>query len=115
MQRSTQKVLLEEGDGVEGLVLSAGGHVPIECQFRQGSFELLIAGHGGRRALLYPDIAPQPMAAGFHGSERLVLSADDLSRPLYGLICMHNRLIISCLCPRMLEFQSTNQPSHNQS
>lgn len=115
MQRITQNVPLEEGDGVEGSVLSAGGHVSFEHQFRRESFELLAVGHGGRLGLICPDIAPQPMEVGFHGGERLVLAADGLSRPLYSLNCMHNRLIMSCLCSRLLAFQETNQPSHGQS
>ena len=105
MQRISRNVLLEEGYGVEGSVLSAGGHVSVEHQFRRESFELLAVGHGGRHALLCPDIAPQPMEVGFHGGERLVLSADDLSLPLYGLNCMDNRLIMSCLYSRLLAIQ----------
>ena len=45
------------------------------------------------------------MEVGFHGGERLVLSADDLSLPLYGLNCMDNRLIMSCLYSRLLAIQ----------
>ena len=70
MQRITQNVPLEEGDGVEGSVLSAGGHVSVEHQFRRESFELLAVGHGGRHALLCPDIAPQPMEVGLPRARR---------------------------------------------
>ena len=115
MQRGTRNILVEEGDGVEGLVLSAGGQICFEGQFRQESFELLLAGQGERHALQYPDIAPQPMNVGFLGDQRLVLSADDLSHPLNGRICMHKSLIISCLCSRLPAFQYANQPSPNQS
>jgi hypothetical protein len=77
MQRRTKGDLFEDGDRIEGLILSAGGHVPIEGHFRRQAFEHLIARNGGRRGLLSPDIAPQPMDLGFHDDERLTLSADD--------------------------------------
>ena len=104
MQRSTQNVLLEESNGVEGLVLRAGGHVSSVGKFRQESFHLLIAGHGGRLALPCPDSAPQRMNVGFLGGERFVLSVHDLSRPLHGLICMHKRL--SARVPVCLHFNT---------
>ena len=78
VQRSAKNVLVEEGDGVEGLVLGAGGHAASQGQLGQESFELLLAGQGGRYTLQGADVAPRPMNIGFLGRQRHVLAAYDL-------------------------------------
>ncbi len=70
MQRSAQNVLVEEADGVERLVLSAGGHAASKGRSGQKSFELLLAGQGGWYALHGADVAPQPIDIGFLGGQR---------------------------------------------
>ena len=114
MQRSAQNLLVEEGDGVERLVLRAGGDVSCEGQLGQKSFEFLLAGQGGRCALEGADVAPQPVNVGLPGRQGLVLAAYDFPHFPDRFGGLHNMLRVNGLRSFLTPFQYTNRQSHNQ-
>ncbi|HNU52885.1 MAG TPA: hypothetical protein PKJ98_18485 [Verrucomicrobiota bacterium] len=82
LQGGAQHVLVEEGDGVEGLVLGAGGDIMALRQGDQGPFDVLLAGESAGHVSEGGDVAPQAMNVAGLGGERFVLPANDF--PQFG-------------------------------
>jgi len=82
-------VLVKEDNGIERLVLGAGGHIVLPGQLGQEAFELLLARQGVGQVADRRHVTPQPLNVTRLGGQRLVLATDDIAQPLNGLGRIH--------------------------
>ena len=81
-ERLSENLAVEEEDGVEGLVLGAGGHVVPGSQLREEALQLGFAGEAHGQGRERGHIAAEPEDVALLGGEGFVLAAEDLSEPL---------------------------------
>jgi len=79
LQGGAQHILVEEGDGVEGLLLPAGGDIMALGQSREELFNFLLVAERRGSVLQSGHVAPQPMDVAGLGGERLCGAGERLS------------------------------------
>lgn len=79
-----QDFLVKEKNGVEGLILAAGGQITMAGQIGQEAFQFLLAGKGGRHGVKGGHIMAEPIDVRGFGGEGLVLAAQDIAQPFDG-------------------------------
>ncbi len=84
-----EHLLVEEEDGIESLVLSAGRDIPLASQVREEAFEFLAAGQIRGHLAQGIHIVAEPVSIHGFGGEAFVLTSQDLAQLLNGLVGMH--------------------------
>jgi hypothetical protein len=90
LQRPSQDFLVKIENGVERLILAAGGQIAVAGQIGEEEFEFLLAGKGGRHGREGSHILAEPMDVGGLSSEGHVLAAQDIAETFDGEMQIHN-------------------------
>jgi hypothetical protein len=77
-----QDVFVEEGDGVEGLVLGGGGDLLLDGEVREESFDFGLAEVGGVAFVVEEDEAAHPVDVGSFGGEGVVFALEDVAKAI---------------------------------
>lgn len=83
--------LVKEEDGIESLVLAAGGQVMMPSQVGQETFEFLLAGKGRGHAIESGDEATEPKEVNRFCGERFVLTTKDAPETFDGKRQIHDK------------------------
>ena len=89
LQRLAENLLIKEKNGIEGLVLRTGGHLPAEGQFGKKPFPLLLTGQVPRHLLDRRHVTPQPVQITLLRGEGFVLATEDFPRLLHRFLRRH--------------------------
>lgn len=87
-----QNFFVKEQDGIEGLVLGTGGDIAVTGQAGEEVLDFLAAGEVRGHLPEGFDIMPQPMNIGVFSGVGFVLTAQDLTQFIDGLIDVHNEV-----------------------
>jgi hypothetical protein len=90
LQRLAQDFLVKIENGVERLILAAGGQIAMAGQIGEEKFQFLLAGKGGGHGLESGDILAEPMDVGGLSGEGHVLAAQDVAETFDGEWQIHN-------------------------
>ena len=90
LQGLAQDFLVEKENGVESLVLSAGGRIAVSGQTGKKAFEPLLARKAVRHVTDCGDVMPEPVDVSRFSGVRLVLAPKDTAEPLNGKSQVHD-------------------------
>jgi len=90
LQRFAQDFLVKIENGVESLILAAGGQIAVAGQIGEEEFEFLLAGQRSGHGLESGDILAEPMDVGGFSCEGHVLATQDIAELFDGEMQIHN-------------------------
>ena len=76
---ATENLLIEEYEGVEGLVLGRGGDLALDGEVAQEGDDLRLAHFVGMALAVKQDVALGPFEVGLLGADAVVLAADEVA------------------------------------
>jgi len=90
LKRFVQDFLVKIENGVERLILAAGGQITVAGQVGEEEFEFLLAGQRSGHGVESGDILAEPMDVGGFSGESHVLAAQDIAELFDGEMQIHN-------------------------
>ena len=90
LQRLAQDFLVKIENGVERLILAAGGQIAVAGQMGEEKLQFFLAGKGGGHGREGGNILAEPMDVGGFSCEGHVLAAQDIAEAFDGEMQIHN-------------------------